>query len=69
MIVHPQQFGVDTEVENQYTLTNIESIRVGNIIVKHNGNYKVHCGEEGFPTGLISRVSRVQFSAPQPKYF
>lgn len=32
-------------------------------------NHTTYCGEEGFPTGLISRVSRVQFSAPQPKYF
>jgi hypothetical protein len=38
MIVHHLKYGVDMEVENLYTLTNTESIRVGNIIVKLNGS-------------------------------
>ena len=32
-------------------------------------NHTIYCGEEGFPTGLISRVSRVRFSAPQQNIF
>jgi hypothetical protein len=38
MIVHPQRFGEDMEMENRYTLINIENIEVGNIIKKPNGN-------------------------------
>jgi hypothetical protein len=38
MIVHPIKYGEDTETENQYTLINIENIKVGNIIEKPNGN-------------------------------
>ncbi len=30
-------------------------------------SYTQYCGEEGLPTGLISRVFRVRFSAPQQK--
>ncbi len=40
MIVVLQKFGVDTETENQYIPINIESIEVGNITVKPNGNKK-----------------------------
>ena len=32
------KFGEDTETENQYTPINIENIKVGNIIVRLNGN-------------------------------
>jgi len=38
MIVHHLKYGVGTEVENLYILTNTESIGVGNIIVKLNGS-------------------------------
>ena len=38
MIVHPQQYGEDTEMENLYILINIENLEVGNIIEKHNTN-------------------------------
>ena len=41
MIVVLQEFGVDTETENQYIPINIENIEVGNITVKPNGN-KTH---------------------------
>ena len=38
MIVNHPKYGVDMEMENQYILTNIENIKVGNTIVKPNGN-------------------------------
>ena len=38
MIVVLQKFGVDTGTENQYIPINVESIEVGNITVKPNGN-------------------------------
>ena len=41
MIVHPQQYGEDTEMENLYILINIENLEVGNIIEKPNGNNRV----------------------------
>ena len=41
MIVHPQQYGEDTEMENRYILINTENIEVGNIIEKPNGNNRV----------------------------
>ena len=38
MIVPPQKFGEGMEMENRYTLINIENIKVGNIIERPNGN-------------------------------
>jgi hypothetical protein len=37
MIVHQIKYGVDMEMVNRYIHTNIGSIKVGNIIEKHNG--------------------------------
>ena len=38
MIALPQKFGEGMEMENRYTLINIENIKVGNIIEIPNGN-------------------------------
>ena len=38
MIAPPQKFGEGMEMENRYTLINIENIKVGNIIERLNGN-------------------------------
>ena len=38
MIVHHPRFGVDMETVNQFILTSIENIKVGNTIVRLNGN-------------------------------
>jgi len=37
MIAHHQQYGADMEMVSRYIHTNIGSIKVGNIIEKHNG--------------------------------
>ena len=38
MTAPPQKFGEDMEMENRYTLINIENIEVGNIIEEPNGS-------------------------------
>lgn len=38
MIVHPQKYGEDTEVVNQFTHTNTGNLKRGNTIGGHNGN-------------------------------